>query len=97
VPGMHAILFRAFSDPIGAYACVTINLEKGKSYVARTTEPSWSSTTIWIEDAETGQVVGPKYQAKMFHEPLDAGFLVQAILAHPIPPCPAPADAKGAS
>jgi len=95
-PGTHAILFRAFSDPVAAYVCTNIMFEQGKTYIARTTELDIDSTTIWLEDNATGQLVGQKYAAATFREPLMlmSGVVFQAIFAHPLPPCPAPVEAK---
>src|SRR5208282_5181815 len=71
-PGPHAILFRAFRDPVAVYACMLVTLEKGHTYIVRTTKPEMENTTMWMEDAATGQVLGQKYPAEASREPQGA-------------------------
>lgn len=93
-PGRHFILLRSFNDPVAAYACLDVTLESGHAYVARTTDPSMDSTTIWIEDQATGDPVGEKVKAAMFKEPNTAAvapiaaLFMHKILEHPAPQCP---------
>ena len=90
-PGRHAILFRVFSDPIAAYACVDFTFKAGGSYLVRFTKPGEDKPMVWLEDEATGQDVGPKFEAQKFKEPIMSGALVQLILAHSTPECPATA------
>jgi len=82
-PDTHTIFFRAFRDPVAAYACMHVAFEKGTTYIVRTAKPEMDKTEMWIEDDATGQIVGQKYEATMYREPQNVGVLVQAILAHP--------------
>jgi hypothetical protein len=86
-PGQHALLVRSFNDPVAAYGCLHVDLEKGHGYVVHTTPPDMDMTTMWIEDQATGQVVGEKVKASTFKEPISAGVLIQALTAHPAVTC----------
>jgi hypothetical protein len=87
-PGHHALLVRSFRDPVAAYACINVDLEKTHTYVIHTTAPDMDTTTMWIEDAASGQIVGDKVKASDFREPIMGGALVQAFTAHDAVTCP---------
>jgi hypothetical protein len=86
-PGPHSILVRSFRDPVAAYACIKVNLDKAHAYTLHTTAPDTDGTTIWVEDTASGTVVGEKVQASAFREPMMSGALVQMVLAHPAVEC----------
>lgn len=72
-PGTHTLLVRSFRDPVLAYACLTAPFEAGKAYVAASTKVEAEKTTLWIEDAATGEVVGEKVDAKTMRQPVMFG------------------------
>ena len=86
--GHHALLVRSFRDPVAAYACINVDLEKAHTYVVHVTVPDMDTTTMWIEEAASGQIVGDKVKASNFREPIMAGPLVQAFMAHDAVTCP---------
>lgn len=72
-PGAHILLVTAFRDPVSAFACISYTFEAGKSYVARSTKPFMETTTMWIEDAATGEAVSDKVAAQMIRSPVMFG------------------------
>jgi hypothetical protein len=84
-PGPHAILIRAFQDPVAAYACVSATFEAGKTYVARATAPNMDKTTMWLEDSATGEIVSQKVDGKMMRDPLMWGPGLKALFVGPVP------------
>ncbi len=69
-PGHHAMMVRAFRDPVASYACVQMDFEKAHAYSLHTTPPDMDTTTIWVEDTATGQVVGEKIKAINSKDPI---------------------------
>jgi hypothetical protein len=87
-PGDHALLFRAFRDPVADYACMHVTLAGGHTYVVNTTRPEMDNTLMWLEDKASGEVLGQKFAAIAYREPQTAAILVQMILQHPDATCP---------
>lgn len=87
-PGDHALLFRAFRDPVADYACMHVTLAGGHTYVVNTTRPEMDNTLMWLEDKASGELLGQKFSAIAYREPQTAGVLVQMILQHPDVTCP---------
>jgi hypothetical protein len=87
-PGAHTIIIRAFRDPIAAFACINFTFEAGKAYVAQTTKPEMESTTMWLEDKSSGEVVSKKVPAQMGRDPLMWGPALKALFLNPVSgPC----------
>jgi hypothetical protein len=87
-PGEHALLFRAFRDPVADYACMHVPLVAGHTYVVNTTRPEMENTLMWLEDKATAELLGQKFSAIAYREPQTAGALVRLILQHPDTTCP---------
>jgi hypothetical protein len=94
-PGHHAIMVRSFRDPVASYACIQADFEKAHAYSLHTTAPNMDSTTIWLEDTTTGQVVGEKIKAGNYKDPLIWGPALKALfLREPDLQCPRIATAN---
>jgi hypothetical protein len=87
-PGPHKVLITAVRHPVLAYACFSFAFEAGKTYVAQSTKPFMETTTIWLEDAASGGIVGEKINATMIRDVALSSFVEGPhILFGSIPSC----------
>lgn len=49
------------------------------------TRPEMDRTTIWLEDARTGEVVSEKFSARMIKDPVLWGPGLKALFVDPVP------------